>query len=179
MTMPPIPHDDAPITLPADTAARIAAYGKQATSAPVPRKAPVLEARDVAKYFGRVLALEHVSLTVQAGEVNCLLGDNGAGKSTLIKMLSGVLQPDSGTLLMDGEPVVLQSPRDALDRGIATVFQDLAMQPLMSVSRNFFLGSEPTVGWGPIRRFDLATADRIAREQMREIGIDVRDTSQL
>jgi simple sugar transport system ATP-binding protein len=140
---------------------------------------PVLEARDVAKYFGRVVALENVSLSVHAGEVNCLLGDNGAGKSTLIKMLSGVHQPDSGTLLMDGESIVLQSPRDALDRGIATVFQDLAMQPLMSVSRNFFLGSEPTVGFGPFRQFDLASADRIAREQMHEIGIDVRDTSQL
>jgi len=140
---------------------------------------PVLEARDVSKYFGRVIALEDVSLTVRAGEVNCLLGDNGAGKSTLIKILSGVHAPDSGTMLMDGQPLTLTSPRDALDRGIATVFQDLAVMPLMSITRNFFLGSELTRGRGPFARFDLATCDRIARDQMHEIGIDVRDTSQL
>jgi simple sugar transport system ATP-binding protein len=142
-------------------------------------KPPVLEARGVSKYFGRVIALEDVSLTVRAGEVNCLLGDNGAGKSTLIKILSGVHTPDSGTLLMDGEPVVLASPRDALDRGIATVFQDLAVMPLMSITRNFFLGSELSKGRGPLKRFDLKTADVIARDQMLEIGIEVRDTSQL
>ncbi len=140
---------------------------------------PVLEARNVSKLFGRVLALKDVSLSVRAGEVNCLLGDNGAGKSTLIKMLSGVHRPDSGTLAMDGEPITLSSPHDAQKRGIATVFQDLAVLPLMSVSRNFFLGNEPTVGVGPLRRFDIATADRVAREQMHEIGIEVRETSQL
>ena len=78
---------------------------------------PVLEARDISKYFGRVIALEHVSLSVRPGEVNCLLGDNGAGKSTLIKTLSGVHPPDTGSLYMDGQQVTLQSPRDALDRG--------------------------------------------------------------
>ncbi len=140
---------------------------------------PVLEARDVSKYFGRVIALEHVSLSVRAGEVNCLLGDNGAGKSTLIKILSGVHGPDAGQLLMDGEALQLGSPRDALDRGIATVYQDLAVLPLMSISRNFFVGSEPTTGWGPFRRFDVAAAGRIASQQMAEIGIRVRDTSQL
>ncbi|MBA2255004.1 MAG: sugar ABC transporter ATP-binding protein [Chloroflexi bacterium] len=140
---------------------------------------PVLEARDVSKFFGRVVALEDVSLSVRAGEVNCLLGDNGAGKSTLIKILSGVHRPDAGTLLIDGQPVVLQSPRDALSRGIATVYQDLAVLPLMSVSRNFFMGSEPTLGFGPFKRIDLGRADRVAREQMAEIGIELRDTSQL
>ncbi|HEX5466852.1 MAG TPA: ATP-binding cassette domain-containing protein [Candidatus Limnocylindrales bacterium] len=175
---PPPAHDDANVTLPADTAAKIAAYGQHGAG-PVPDRVPVLEARDISKDFGRVIALEHVSLSVRAGEVNCLLGDNGAGKSTLIKTLSGVHQPDSGTLAMDGQPVVLRSPRDALDRGIATVYQDLAVLPLMSISRNFFLGSEPTIGWGPFRRFDVANAGRIATEQMLEIGIRVRDTSQL
>ena len=140
---------------------------------------PVLEARDVSKYFGRVIALEDVSLTVRPGEVNCLLGDNGAGKSTLIKILSGVYTPDKGTLLMDGQELTLQSPRDALDRGVATVYQDLAVLPLMSISRNFFVGSEPTKGWGPFRRFDVGEAGRIATEQMLEIGIRVRDPSQL
>src|SRR5439155_20737494 len=117
---------------------------------------PVLEARDISKYFGRVIALEHVSLSVRPGEVNCLLGDNGAGKSTLIKTLSGVHPPDSGSLLMDGQSVVLGSPRDALDRGIATVYQDLAVLPLMSFSRNFFVVSVPTTGLGTHKQFDVA-----------------------
>ncbi len=179
MSIPPVPHDNAPFTLPKDTAARIAAYGREATAAPVAMVEPILEARDVSKYFGRVIALEHVSLTVRPGEVNCLLGDNGAGKSTLIKMLSGVYQPDSGSLYMDGAVLALSSPRDALDRGIATVYQDLAVLPLMSISRNFFVGSEPTVGRVPFRRFDVANAGRIATTQMLEIGIQVRDPSQL
>ncbi|HET8786614.1 MAG TPA: ATP-binding cassette domain-containing protein, partial [Candidatus Limnocylindrales bacterium] len=176
--IPPIPHDNAPFTLPAETAARIAAYGTQG-AAPAASEVPVLEARNISKYFGRVIALQNVSLSVRAGEVNCLLGDNGAGKSTLIKTLSGVHKPDEGSLYMDGQPVVLESPRDALDRGIATVYQDLAVLPLMSISRNFFVGSEPTRGWGPFRRFDVTEAGRIATEQMLEIGIQVRDPGQL
>ncbi len=155
----------------------------QNAAAPAPRPAPsdvpVLEARGVSKYFGRVVALKDVSLSVKAGEVNCLLGDNGAGKSTLIKILSGVHRPDEGELLMDGQAVTLGSPREAQARGIATVFQDLAVLPLMSISRNFFLGNEPTRGWGPFRRFDMGFADRVSREHMHEIGIDVRDTAQL
>ena len=176
---PSTPHDNAPFTLPADTAQRIAEYGWLAIKVPVNEAVPVLEARHVSKDFGRVIALDDVSLSVRPGEINCLLGDNGAGKSTLIKMLSGVYQPDRGELLMDGKQVALQSPRDALDRGIATVYQDLAVLPLMSVSRNFFVGSEPTRGWGPLKRFDVAAAGRIATEQMLEIGIQIRDPSQL
>jgi len=140
---------------------------------------PVLEARNVSKFFGRVVALKEVSLAVRPGEVNCLLGDNGAGKSTLIKILSGVHGPDEGQLFMNGEEIKLSSPRDALNRGIATVYQDLAVLPLMSVTRNFFLGSEPTKGWGPFSHFDLDGSSTIAKEQMREIGIEVRDTGQL
>ncbi|MEO8438001.1 MAG: ATP-binding cassette domain-containing protein [Chloroflexota bacterium] len=140
---------------------------------------PLLEARDISKYFGAVVALEGVSLTVRAGEINCLLGDNGAGKSTLIKTLSGVHPPDDGTLAIDGEPVRFDSPRDALNAGIATVYQDLSVMPLMSISRNFFLGNEPTIGFGPFRRFDAAKAATVAREEMHNIGIDVRDTDQL
>jgi len=140
--------------------------------------APLIEARDLTKYFGSVIAVKDVSVTVRAGEVVCLLGDNGAGKSTLIKMLSGVHPPDSGTILLEGKEVTLASPRDALHRGIATVYQDLAMCPLMSVSRNFFLGNEPTRGWGPFKRYDAATADRISREEMLNMGIDLRDATQ-
>jgi simple sugar transport system ATP-binding protein len=139
---------------------------------------PLLEARGISKYFGHVVALEDISMDVRPGEVMCLLGDNGAGKSTLIKTFSGVHQPTEGTLLMDGEEVLLNSPRDAIDRGIATVYQDLAMIPLAGISRNFFLGREPTKGVGPFKRFDVAKADRVTREELKKIGIELRDTSQ-
>jgi simple sugar transport system ATP-binding protein len=117
-------------------------------------------------------------MSVAAGEVLCLLGDNGAGKSTLIKTLSGVHKPSSGEFLVEGRPAHFNSPRDALDAGIATVFQDLAMVPLMSISRNFFMGREPKKGRGLFRRFDSGFADRVTREEMHKIGIDVRDPSQ-
>jgi simple sugar transport system ATP-binding protein len=139
---------------------------------------PIVELRDASKYFGSVIALEAVSLDVKAGEVMCLLGDNGAGKSTLIKIVSGVHRPDKGALLVEDEEVQFDSPRDAIDRGIATVYQDLAMIPLMGLSRNFFLGREPTKGAGPLKRFDVSFADRVTREELDKIGIQVRDTSQ-
>ena len=164
------------------TAAAAAVMAADAAMAPAPTagdsKTPLLEARSVSKYFGAVVAIEDVSLAVRAGEITCLLGDNGAGKSTLIKTLSGVHMPTSGTLAVDGQPVVFSSPRDALDAGVATVYQDLAIMPLMSVTRNFFLGNEPTVGVGPLRRFDMGRAAGIAREEMHRIGIELRDTDQ-
>jgi simple sugar transport system ATP-binding protein len=137
---------------------------------------PLLETREIGKVFGSVIALKGVSMLVKAGEVTCVLGDNGAGKSTLIKILSGVHCQDSGEYLVDGAPVRLGGPREALDKGIATVYQDLAMIPLMSVWRNFFLGSEPVTG--PLRRFDVAKAKRVAREELRNMGIDIRDVDQ-
>jgi simple sugar transport system ATP-binding protein len=140
--------------------------------------APMLEIQGVTKMFGSVISLSDISTAVGAGKVTCVLGDNGAGKSTFIKILSGVHQPDSGQLLMDGEPVHFSTPRDALDAGIATVFQDLAVVPLMSVWRNFFLGSEPTKGWGPLRRFDEEKAKQITRAEMADMGIDIRDVDQ-
>jgi simple sugar transport system ATP-binding protein len=139
---------------------------------------PLIEARDVSKYFGHVVALEDISMGVRAGEVMCLLGDNGAGKSTLIKIFSGVHHPDKGAMLIEGEETVFDSPRDAIDRGIATVYQDLAMIPLMGISRNFFIGREPTKGAGPFKRFDVKKADRITREELGKIGIGLRDTAQ-
>jgi simple sugar transport system ATP-binding protein len=141
-------------------------------------QAPLIELDSITKSFGNVQALRGVSMTVYAGEVHCLLGDNGAGKSTLIKTLSGVHAPDAGEIRIDGTPVRFGSPRDALRAGIATAHQDLAMIPLMSISRNFFLGAEPVAGFGPFRRFDVATADRITREELNRMGIAVRDTSQ-
>src|SRR5215213_7116008 len=139
---------------------------------------PLIEAQGVSKYFGSVIALEDISMQVNAGEVMCLLGDNGAGKSTLIKIFSGVHQPSEGAYLVEGQEVKFSSPRDALAMGIATVYQDLAMIPLMSVSRNFFLGAEPTKGWGPFRRFDLRTANDTTRTELAKMGIQIRDTEQ-
>ncbi|HEX7005044.1 MAG TPA: ATP-binding cassette domain-containing protein [Trueperaceae bacterium] len=138
----------------------------------------LLEARGVSKFFGQVIAIQDVSMSVHSGEVMCLLGDNGAGKSTLIKILSGVHQPDRGELLVEGRPVRLASPRHALDLGIATVHQHLSIQPLMSVTRNFFVGREPVRGWGPFRTMDLDFARRTVREEMGKMGIDIRDPSQ-
>src|ERR1700756_3364730 len=138
----------------------------------------LLEARNVSKYFGSVNALQDISLRVNAGEVTCVLGDNGAGKSTLIKILSGVYAPDTGELLMKGEPVTFTTPRDARAQGIATVFQDLATVPLMSVWRNFFLGKEPVRGRGPLQRMRVKEAQAIMRQEMAKMGIDVRDPNQ-
>jgi simple sugar transport system ATP-binding protein len=137
-----------------------------------------LEVRSVSKYFGSVNALEDISLAVYAGQVTCVLGDNGAGKSTLIKILSGVHSPDKGEMLFEGDPVTFADPREARARGIATVFQDLAAVPLMSVWRNFFLGNEPTRGRGPLQRMDIKGAQKIMRDEMSKMGIDVRDPDQ-
>jgi len=139
---------------------------------------PVIEVRDIVKHYGSVIALSGVSMKVSQGEVLCLLGDNGAGKSTLIKTLSGVVRPSSGDFLVDGKPVAFTSPRDALDAGIATVYQDLAMIPLMSITRNFFMGREPLRGIVPFRHIDFRHCDQVTREEMHKIGIDVRDPSQ-
>ncbi|GAA3460801.1 ATP-binding cassette domain-containing protein [Saccharothrix longispora] len=139
---------------------------------------PLIEVRGVGKAHGSVVALHDVSTTVAAGEVTCVLGDNGAGKSTLIKVLAGVHRHDSGELLVSGEPVRFGSPREALDLGIATVHQDLAVVPLMSVWRNFFLGSEPTTGVGPFRFLDRRRARATTRSALADLGIDLRDVEQ-
>jgi simple sugar transport system ATP-binding protein len=138
----------------------------------------LLETQEISKHYGNVVALKDISMHVDAGEVTCILGDNGAGKSSFIKLLSGVHQPDAGTLLLDGEEVQFASPRDARGRGIATVYQDLAMVPLMSIWRNFFLGAEPLKRFGPLRWFDAATAKAIVRRELHEMGIDIRDPDQ-
>ena len=138
----------------------------------------ILELQHISKFFGNVTALEDISTSVEAGKVTCVLGDNGAGKSTFIKILSGVHQPSQGEYLIDGHTVHFDSPRDARTLGIATVFQDLAMAPLMSVWRNFFMGSEPKKGFGPIKWMDTAFMKKTAKEEMFKMGIDVRDIDQ-
>ncbi len=141
---------------------------------------PIMQLENVSRTFGNNLALKDVSIDVYPGEVHCLLGDNGAGKSTLIKLMSGVLTPTVGTIRFGGQPVSFASPRDAQAYGIGTVHQDVGTIPLISVARNFFLGNEPTTGWGPFRRLDHKTANRVSIEQLKSMGIRrVLDPEQL
>jgi len=138
----------------------------------------LLELDNISKYYGNIVALKDVSTSVNAGEVTCVLGDNGAGKSTFIKILAGAHQQSEGSIRLNGEEVSIANPREALAAGIATVYQDLAMVPLMSVWRNFFLGSEPTRRLGPVKWIDKAKAKRIAKDELMKMGIDIRDTEQ-
>jgi simple sugar transport system ATP-binding protein len=133
--------------------------------------APLLRLSNVSKSYVGTNALADVSIDVDAGKVLCLLGDNGAGKSTLIKILSGVHAPTSGAIEVNGEPVRFNSPRDASDRGIATVHQFGGTFPLMSVGRSFFVGAEPTKRLGPLRRFDKKLANEIAVRELQSLGI--------
>ncbi|MFJ9823972.1 ATP-binding cassette domain-containing protein [Streptomyces sp. NPDC101160] len=139
---------------------------------------PLVELDDVSKYYGNIRALEGVSLEVNAGEISCVLGDNGAGKSTLIKIVAGLHRHDAGSFRIEGDEVTLANPREALDRGIATVYQDLAVVPLMPVWRNFFLGSEPTRGKGPFKRLDVELMRETTRTALLRMGIDLRDVDQ-
>ncbi len=138
----------------------------------------VVRMENIEKHFGNVVALAGVSFDINPGECHCLLGDNGAGKSTFIKTMSGVHQATSGKMFFEGRERIWRSPRDAMNAGIATVYQDLAMIPLMSVTRNFFMGREPAKGWGPFRRFDIAQANAITMEEMTKMGIRLREPDQ-
>jgi simple sugar transport system ATP-binding protein len=139
---------------------------------------PLVEMTDVGKAFGPIIALEGINLTVRAGEVACVLGDNGAGKSTLIKIISGLHPHTSGTLKVDGNDVRFSSPRDSLNHGIATVYQDLAVVSLMEVWRNFFLGSELRKGNYPLAPMDITAMRDIADGELKKMGISVKDINQ-
>ena len=134
-----------------------------------------MRVENVTKKFGPFTALNGVDLEVYPGEVHALLGDNGAGKSTLIKILSGVHQPTSGTIYMEEVERSFRSPRDASAAGIGTVYQDLAINQLMSVTRNFFMGRELTSTLGKLRMDEMY---QIAHDEMLKIGIDFSDPSQ-
>ena len=139
----------------------------------------ILSLENVSRYFGNVIALKDITIRLKRGEVHCLLGDNGAGKSTLIKTLAGVHQPSEGTYLVDNKPVRFTSPKDALDLGIATVYQDLALVPLLSVARNFFMGREPQKKlFGFLNVMDLDHCATASRDKLAEMGINVRDPHQ-
>ena len=137
-------------------------------------KTPLVRLVDAGKRYGAVIALQDITMEVSGGEVTCVLGDNGAGKSTLIKIIAGLHQPSSGTYEVEGTRVSFDSPRQALERGIATVYQDLAVVPLMPVWRNFFLGNE--VRKGP--RMDIPAMKTMCKDELLAMGIDLRDVDQ-
>ena len=136
---------------------------------------PFLRVEKLVKRFGPFTALGGVDLDVYSGEVHALLGDNGAGKSTLIKTLAGVHAPTEGQIYIDGSPVQFRTPRDASNAGIGTVYQDLAVNPLMSVTRNFFMGRELTNSFGML---SMAEMNEITHDEMLKIGIDISDPGQ-
>ncbi|HET6295466.1 MAG TPA: ATP-binding cassette domain-containing protein [Kribbella sp.] len=137
---------------------------------------PIVLLEDVGKSYGNIQALRGVSLSVRQGEITCVLGDNGAGKSTLIKIIAGLHDYTSGTMSVNGEERHFSSPRESLDAGIATVYQDLALAPLMSVWRNFFLGNELTKG--PFGILDSAQMKRIAQQELAKMGISIPNLEQ-
>jgi simple sugar transport system ATP-binding protein len=138
----------------------------------------LLSLENVGKHYGNVIALRDITMAVDNGRVTCVLGDNGAGKSTLIKIIAGLHQHDEGSFKIMGEDRKLGSPREALDAGIAAVYQDLAVVSLMPIWRNFFLGSELTTGAGPFRRLDVQKMKDITLKELAEMGIDLRDVEQ-
>src|ERR1700751_735852 len=138
-------------------------------------QAPIIQLENIGKNYGNINALRGVNLTVRQGEVTCILGDNGAGKSTLISIIAGLFPHDEGEYLVDGQPRHFSSPREALDLGIAAVYQTLALVPLLPIWRNFFLGSEIRKGVGPFSRLDIDRMWVIADEQLRKMGFNVDD----
>lgn len=139
---------------------------------------PLIQMTDVGKTYGAIRALKGINLQVNAGEVTCVLGDNGAGKSTLIKIMAGLHPHSEGTLKVDGTEVRFGSPREALDHGIATVYQDLAVVGLMEVWRNFFLGSELRAGNWPLAPLKIKEMREIADAELKKMGITVKDINQ-
>ncbi|MGV3550828.1 ATP-binding cassette domain-containing protein [Rhizobium sp.] len=127
---------------------------------------------NLAKSYGSVAAVKSVSFEVKSGEVVCLVGDNGAGKSSVIKLLSGVVTPDTGTIEIDGRPVQFASPANARDAGVETVYQDLALCANLGTALNLTLGREPTVkGWGWLGILDRSEAARQARIRLGKVGV--------
>lgn len=150
------------------------------TSAPTttPTDTPILEVRGIGKSYGSIIALHNISTSISANQVVCVLGDNGAGKSSFIKILAGAHEASEGTMLVNGRETKFKSPRDALEAGIATVYQDLAVVPLMPVWRNFFVGSELTIGRGPLKRLNIKEMRAVTKDELAKMGIDLRDVDQ-
>src|SRR5579863_984328 len=132
--------------------------------------APLFAARNIRKAFPGVVALDDVSIDIHAGRVHALMGENGAGKSTMMKIIAGVYTPDGGTLRFKGEPVTLKSPRDALDRGIAMIHQELNLLADMTVAENIWIRREPRNRLGFI---DHGALNRRTRELFAQLEIDI------
>jgi simple sugar transport system ATP-binding protein len=139
---------------------------------------PALELRGLTVHYGSVVALCRVSATLPPGKITCVLGENGSGKSTLVSVLSGLRRHDGGELLLDGRPVRFRSPKQARAAGIATVWQDLAVAPLLSIWRNFYLGAEPTRGVWPLRRLDVERAREVTVAALARVGVTGLDPDQ-
>jgi len=135
---------------------------------------PILKGKNLVKRYGRVTALDHCDFELYPGEILGVIGDNGAGKSTLIKAVSGAVIPDEGEVYLEGRRVNFQSPLDARDQGIETVYQTLAMSPALSIADNMFMGRELRKP-GPMGRFlrqlDRPAMERFAREKLTELGL--------
>ena len=136
---------------------------------------PILEMRGISKRFGAVEALTDVDFEVYRGEVVALVGDNGAGKSTLVKVIAGVIEPDEGSISVEGSPVSIRGPQDAARFGIRTIFQDLALAGNLSVVDNLFLGRELTKGPLPLRQADFRSMRRRTVEVLDGLGIGTID----
>ncbi|WP_096869359.1 ATP-binding cassette domain-containing protein [Phaeobacter piscinae] len=135
---------------------------------------PILKARGLVKRYGRVTALDHCDFDLMPGEILAVIGDNGAGKSSLIKAISGAVIPDAGEVWLEGREVAFQSPIDAREEGIETVYQTLAMSPALSIADNMFMGRElRKPGWrgNLLRQLDRARMEQVARDKLNELGL--------
>lgn len=132
---------------------------------------PLVEMRNIEKFYGRVHALRGVNLTIPRGEIVGLLGDNGAGKSTLIKVLSGAVPYTSGEIVIKGRPVRMRSTQDAINHGIETIYQDSALVPQLSIARNLFLGRELRAGPAFLDRMDMERMNQVAADLLKRVGI--------
>src|SRR5579859_3919185 len=154
--------------------------GNRMVAARQPRDEPVLEARGIGKRYGSVSALENVDFEAYPGEIVALLGDNGAGKSTLIKILSGAIRPDSGTIKLHGREVEFHGPRDARSSGIETVYQDLALAPDLDVASNLFLGREILMPGplGALRIVNQKAMRQQAEQHLRDLRVRLKSARQ-
>jgi len=135
---------------------------------------PKLRTENITKQFGRIVAVEDVSLEIHPSEVFALVGDNGAGKSTLMNMLSGVHKPTKGQIYKEGQPVSFDNPSEARNNGIETVYQDLALMDDLDIATNIFMGQFPQTGFGPFRVIDWGeTYERAEQIMMDQLGRDL------
>ena len=131
----------------------------------------LIRMENIKKSYGRIQALEQVTLSVSKNEIVGLLGDNGAGKSTLIKILSGAVPPTSGDIYVRGKKVNIRSTTDAIANGIETIYQDSALVTQLSIARNLFLGREPIKGTRFFNRLDKEKMNQVAAELLKRVGI--------